>query len=815
MKRFITVLMSAMIALSMMPSMAFAAEEGCHSVAAVKGTLFDTLQGAVDAAQAGQKIELLKDVDLGSSNLVVNKAICIDGGAGKHTIQSSTSGDVIKVLTNASSLDGTVELKNLTIKATNNKMTARAIGIGSSSAITNLNLVVEDCEIETTQRGITVNANNNEAINLDVRGTTISLTNGITDYDTEVNSTNDFNNSRGISLWEMGDSDVTITNSTIQGFFYSINAAGTNNGNMTVNVNSSSFKGRAAVNAWSSNTEWNISNCKIRGINNFPGNSEGFATIVTNETATGNRISIDNTYFTTYFNEDGANNPHAKEYLVALRGAECKVVVDKNTSGSAYSIFSDEKGGILETGNPDSSSITLYNGCYSTNPLAYRAEGKNIYHQHAGNYFVGSMPASTSGYNAWALQDGIYEETYVAPAEPETPDAPVIDNSGSGDNASTNVDASASTVVKDDKAETSINSTTGNKIVENAKENNVSEVVIKAETEKGDSTGSTVALPESTVQALAKDTEASVTIKTDSAEVSLDKAAVNAVAAQAGTDGEVKLEVVTVENTEDTLKVELKLVTSKGKVIDFQGGNVTVTVPVSDELASKKLVCVYIDDNGKYIKMDGSLASDGKTFTFTTGHFSTYAILSEEEANAAIDGQNISKATVSGLANKTYTGKAITQKLTVKAGDKALVEGTDYTVSYSKNVNVGVASVKITGKGKYEGTLTKTFKINPKGTSISKVTGQKKAVKVVWKKQLTKMKTSYVSGYQVQYSTSSKFTSGTSKYANAKFSKGRTTKTIKNLKSGKKYYVRVRTYKSVDGTKCYSSWSKAKSVKTK
>ena len=77
------------------------------------------------------------------------------------------------------------------------------------------------------------------------------------------------------------------------------------------------------------------------------------------------------------------------------------------------------------------------------------------------------------------------------------------------------------------------------------------------------------------------------------------------------------------------------------------------------------------------------------------------------------------------------------------------------------------------------------------------------------------MKTSYVSGYQVQYSTSSKFTSGTSKYANAKFSKGRTTKTIKNLKSGKKYYVRVRTYKSVDGTKCYSSWSKVKSVKTK
>ena len=460
--------------------------------------------------------------------------------------------------------------------------------------------------------------------------------------------------------------------------------------------------------------------------------------------------------------------------------------------------------------------VSVTGGVFSSNPKDFVAEGINTYHQHEGNYFVGSMPASTSGFNAWALQNGVYEETYVAPAEPETPDAPVIDNSGSGADATTNVDASASTVVKDDKAETSINLTTGNKIVENAKENNVSEVVIKAETEKGEATGSTVALPESTVQALAaEDVQASVTIKTDNATVTLDKDAVKATAEQAGTDGEVKLVVETKEKNKNKVEIELKLVTSKGTVSDFKGGNVTVTVPVSEELASKKIVCVYIDENGKYTKMEGELSKDGKSYIFKTGHFSTYAILSEEEAIAVIDGQNISKATVSGLANKTYTGKAITQKITVKAGDKALVEGTDYTVSYSKNVNVGVASVKITGKGKYEGTLTKTFKINPKGTSISKVTGQKKAVKVVWKKQLTKMKTSYVSGYQVQYSTSSKFTSGTSKYANAKFSKGRTTKTIKNLKSGKKYYVRVRTYKSVDGTKCYSSWSKVKSVKTK
>ena len=795
------------------------AEKGVHSVAAVKGTLYDTLQAAVDAAQPGQKVELLRDVDLGSGNIVVNKAVSIDGGANKYTIQSSIAGDVIKVLTNASSLDGTVELKNLSIKATSSTETARAIGIGGSSSITNLNLVVECCEIETTQRGITVNTDQNDGINLTVKGTTISLTNGISDYDTEVNSTNKYDNSRGISLWEMGNSKVEIKDSIIQGFYYSINTAGSTNGKMTVDMMNSSFKGRAAINAHVPDTTWSITDSRIHGINNFGGDTEGFATIVVDKSAERNAVNINNTKFTTYFNETGKNNPNATEDMITFRSDYCTATVDKDSIGSSYSVLSEKKGSVISS-MYSNSTLTIYNGRFSTNPVGHVAEGKNIYHQKGGDYFVGSMPASTSGFNAWALQNGVYEETYVAPAEPETPDAPVIDNSGSGADATTNVDASASTVVKDDKAETSINLTTGNKIVENAKENNVSEVVIKAETEKGEATGSTVALPEATVQALAADdVQASVTIKTDNATVTLDKDAVKATAEQAGTDGEVKLVVETKEKNKNKVEIELKLVTSKGTVSDFKGGNVTVAVPVSEELAGKKIVCVYIDENGKYTKMEGELSKDRKSYIFKTGHFSTYAILEEAEADAIIAEQNkpsdIASAKVTGVVNKTYTGKSITQNPVVTVGESKIVKGTDYTVSYKNNVNAGVATLTIKGVGSYTGAITKTFKINPKGTSISKVTGQKKAVKVVWKKQLTKMKTSYVSGYQVQYSTSSKFTSGTSKYANAKFSKGRTTKTIKNLKSGKKYYVRVRTYKSVDGTKCYSSWSKVKSVKTK
>ncbi|MGN0521072.1 MAG: fibronectin type III domain-containing protein, partial [Eubacterium sp.] len=74
--------------------------------------------------------------------------------------------------------------------------------------------------------------------------------------------------------------------------------------------------------------------------------------------------------------------------------------------------------------------------------------------------------------------------------------------------------------------------------------------------------------------------------------------------------------------------------------------------------------------------------------------------------------------------------------------------------------------------------------------------------------------TTQTTGYQIQYSTSSKFTSKTTKTVTV--SKNKTTsKTISKLKAKKKYYVRVRTYKIVSGKKIYSAWSKAKTVTTK
>lgn len=164
----------------------------------------------------------------------------------------------------------------------------------------------------------------------------------------------------------------------------------------------------------------------------------------------------------------------------------------------------------------------------------------------------------------------------------------------------------------------------------------------------------------------------------------------------------------------------------------------------------------------------------------------------------------------------TYTGSAIKPLPVVKdANGVTLVKGRDYKLTYEFNVNVGRGMVNIIPIGKYDNYECDYmyFKIVPKKTSLRSVSAGKKSFKAKWYKQATKMKSSRISGYQIQYSTSSKFKSGVKTVTVKGYST--TSKTIKKLKSKKKYYVRIRTYKSVDGSKYYSSWSKVKTVKTK
>ncbi len=156
----------------------------------------------------------------------------------------------------------------------------------------------------------------------------------------------------------------------------------------------------------------------------------------------------------------------------------------------------------------------------------------------------------------------------------------------------------------------------------------------------------------------------------------------------------------------------------------------------------------------------------------------------------------------------TYNGKKKTPSVTVKdSKGKKLAEGTDYTVKYSKGrKSPGKYTVTVTFKGNYSGTKKLTFKIIPAKSVLSKVKTGTKSFTASWKA------VSGVTGYEVQYSTSEKFTKKTTKTATVKKSSAKKY-TIKKLKKGKKYYVKVRAYKTDSGKRLYGAWSAVKSVK--
>ncbi len=176
---------------------------------------------------------------------------------------------------------------------------------------------------------------------------------------------------------------------------------------------------------------------------------------------------------------------------------------------------------------------------------------------------------------------------------------------------------------------------------------------------------------------------------------------------------------------------------------------------------------------------------------------------------------SLTSARISGTTSMTYTGQALTgQHPVVQVDGKTLKEGVDYTIGgYSNNVKVGKASFVVTGIGQYIGTATGTFNVVPKGTKVKSLKKAKKAFTVKWTRQSGKMNKARITGYQIQYSTSSDFTSGNKTVTVKGYKK--TSKKVSKLKAKKSYYVRIRTYLKTGGVTYYSPWSPAKTVKTK
>lgn len=312
------------------------------------------------------------------------------------------------------------------------------------------------------------------------------------------------------------------------------------------------------------------------------------------------------------------------------------------------------------------------------------------------------------------------------------------------------------------------------------------------------------------------------------------------------------------EDVSFTASDEQKLasVTVDGKESEAADGKYTITAPDS-ESAEREIIATDAAGNKTKVKItqykvhaagddatitkEATCQEEGKqTYTCThCGETVTEAIPKAAHtwvegkltpATTAKDGSLVYTCTVCGeTKSKTikkissvtlsassyiYNGKARTPTVSVKDSEgKKLVKGADYTVKYaSGRKNVGSYKVTVTFRGNYSGSVSKIFDINPKGTSISKLTKASKAFTVKWKKQSAKMVSSRITGYQVRYSLKSNMTS--SKTVTFK-GYAKISKKIKKLKAKKKYYVQVRTYMKVSGKNYYSAWSGKKSVTTK
>ena len=177
------------------------------------------------------------------------------------------------------------------------------------------------------------------------------------------------------------------------------------------------------------------------------------------------------------------------------------------------------------------------------------------------------------------------------------------------------------------------------------------------------------------------------------------------------------------------------------------------------------------------------------------------------------DQADMYKSVVVNVSSKplVYNGKA--QKPVVKVTDAAgnIISSENYQLLYQNNVKVGQASVTVIFNGDLNTKITKYFSIVPKNVKGFQLISKSKKFVVKWKRQSVQ-----TTGYEIQYSTNKKFMKKTSKTATVKSNKT-ISKKFSRKKAGKRYYVRIRTYKTVrvDGKmkKFYSGWSKVKTVK--
>ena len=302
---------------------------------------------------------------------------------------------------------------------------------------------------------------------------------------------------------------------------------------------------------------------------------------------------------------------------------------------------------------------------------------------------------------------------------PSTPPAP--SNPKPSGSAITS-DVSGSTSRKDGETSTKVDQSTADKLVDAAIDNKSTDIVIDtaSKTENGgvpNVKASEVTLPTETIKNIAEKTDASLTIKTDVGEIKLDNKAAASVSKQGeniGAPGEQEtISIIAKKVKEDTEEVryELEIKNAGGKTIsDFRGGTATITVPVPSGLQGESLICVYIDKKGHYNKVKGKWTADGR-YAFSTGHFSTYAMMREITADTVIAKQKaaVRKMTMKVRTKivKTKSGKQAI-RVTWTSGGKIIPDGVQIYRSTKKGGSFGKKPIFTTEKTRYLNTAVKT-----------------------------------------------------------------------------------------------------------
>ena len=315
-----------------------------------------TLPELQAALAAGGEITLTDNINAGTTQLNIAKATTIDG-QGQFVI-TSTRTDVVEVRTSEAVL-----LKDITLYAKN----SNGRGVGVYNNVTNITL--DGVKINTNLRGVTyyedANTNSslvikNSVIQYIYNGSGVSVTVdefGNPDPNTDYNAIAAGRYARGISLWEMTNSTVTIDNSLIQGFDYCVNCApdGENGNNdysgTKIKATNTTFKGRCAYNIHVANGEFEFTDCSVVGINRFEGPTESFACFVLDYWSSDCLLTINGGSFASaVFPGNATANANAREFFITSRskhGGENTIIVN-NAQYTCPKEYGNAKGGLAE-----------------------------------------------------------------------------------------------------------------------------------------------------------------------------------------------------------------------------------------------------------------------------------------------------------------------------------------------------------------------------------------------------------------------------------------------------------------------------------